>query len=188
MDKSAYQVTIENSIITAETLCNDYEECTFINCDFAELNLAEVAFFDCSFSGCNLTNVKIKHTAFKKAIFNDCKLMGIQFTDANRFLLELNFTNCILDYSSFYQLKLNKTCFLKCSLKDVDFVETDLSNASFDKSDLYAATFERTNLTNADFRTAINYNLDPSLNTVTGAKFSVLCLAGLLDKYKLKIT
>jgi uncharacterized protein YjbI with pentapeptide repeats len=114
--------------------------------------------------------------------------MGIQFTDANRFLLELTFTNCILDYSSFYLLKLSKTRFSNCSLKDVDFVETDLSNVSLDKCDLYAATFERTNLTHADFRTAINYNLDPSLNTMTGAKFSVLSLAGLLDKYKLKIT
>ena len=104
--------------------------------------------------------------------------MGIQFTDANRFLLELNFTNCILDYSSFYQLKLNKTCFLKCSLRDVDFVETDLSNASFDKSDLYAATFERTNLSHADFRTAINYNLDPISQYHDGCKIFSFKLSG----------
>ena len=106
----------------------------------------------------------------------------------NPFLLEISFDKCILDYSSFYALKLKKTNFGGCSLRDVDFVETDLTEADFSFCDLYAATFERTMLTKADFRTAKNYNLDPAVNSMNKAKFSVQGLAGLLDNHQLDIT
>ncbi|MDB9883268.1 pentapeptide repeat-containing protein [Bacteroidia bacterium] len=120
--------------------------------------------------------------------FADCKQLGFHFANANRFILELDFVNCQLDYASLYQLKLPKLRFHDCSLKDADFVEADLSGGTFDGCDLYAATFERTNLSGVDFRTAKNYNLDPEINTMTRAKFSIQGLAGLLDKHKLQIT
>ena len=114
--------------------------------------------------------------------------MGIHFANANTFLLEMRFNNCQLDYTSFYKLKLPKLNFTDCSLRDSDFVEADIVGADFSGCDMYGTSFERTNLSKADFRTASNYNLDPSLNKMTGAKFTAYGLAGLVSKHKLDIS
>ena len=49
------------------------------------------------------------------------------------------------------------------------------------------ARFGSTILAKADFTTAINLMLDPEMNTLKKAKFSVNGLPGLLLKYDLKI-
>lgn len=183
-----YAETVDTQTITQASLQKEYEQCVFINCDLSGLDLRDVSFEECRFSGCNFTDVKINNTALKQIQFYECKMLGLQFADSNPFLLEMSFEKCQLDYSSFYQLKLKKTKFEDCSLRDVDFVEAELTEVNFSGSDLYAATFERTILTKADLRTAKNYNLDPEVNTMTNAQFSVQGLAGLLDKHKLNIT
>jgi hypothetical protein len=45
------------------------------------------------------------------------------------------------------------------------------------------ARFEESNLERADFRTASHYSIDPEMNKLKGAKFSLLGIPGLLDKY-----
>jgi len=93
----------------------------------------------------------------------------------------------VLNFSSFYNLKIKKTQFDTCKLKQVDFVNADLSEAKFYNSDLTASIFENTNLEKADFATAFNFSIDPEKNKITGAKFSANNLAGLLDRYKLNL-
>jgi uncharacterized protein YjbI with pentapeptide repeats len=66
-------------------------------------------------------------------------------------------------------------------------VQTDFTNASFSECDLRNAIFENTILEKADFRSAINYTLDPEQNRIKGAKFSLQGLPGLLDRYKISI-
>ncbi|ELR71211.1 pentapeptide repeat protein [Fulvivirga imtechensis AK7] len=69
----------------------------------------------------------------------------------------------------------------------MDFAQAELSNAVFNDCDLLNATFESTNLEKADLRTASNYVLDPELNRIKGAKFSMPAVVGLLSKYDIKI-
>ena len=47
--------------------------------------------------------------------------------------------------------------------------------------------FYQTNIEECDFRTAYHFSIDPENNQVKKAKFSANGLAGLLDKYQLKI-
>ncbi len=72
-------------------------------------------------------------------------------------------------------------------MEQVDFSEADLSRSVFKNCDLSAAIFSNTNLEKADLFSASDFNIDPELNKITGAKFSSENLAGLLDKYKLII-
>jgi uncharacterized protein YjbI with pentapeptide repeats len=69
----------------------------------------------------------------------------------------------------------------------VDFTECDLSGSIFDNCDLTRARFERTVLEKVDFRTSYNYSIDPELNRIKNAKFSIVGIIGLLDKYDIEV-
>jgi len=49
------------------------------------------------------------------------------------------------------------------------------------------AIFSHTNLERADLRTSYNFTIDPEMNRIRKAKFSLNNLPGLLDKYELDI-
>jgi len=99
----------------------------------------------------------------------------------------MSFENCILNHSSFYQVKFKKTSFKKTQLREVDFVESDLTGSLFDGCDLAMAVFENTILEKVDFRCAFNYSINPEINRIKKAKFSLFGVAGLLGKYDIEI-
>jgi fluoroquinolone resistance protein len=165
----------------------EYENCTFNNCVFAHSDLSEVNFTDCSFENCDLSMTKLKHASFRDAVFTSCKLLGLRFDECNPFLLSFTFEGCILNFSSFFRLKLKKTLFRDCRMQEVEFVETDLSQSTFAACDLSGAVFEKTILEGADLRTAVHYSIDPELNRIAKAKFALTGLPGLLEKYKIVV-
>jgi len=83
--------------------------------------------------------------------------------------------------------KFKKTNFKNSQFHETDFSECDLTNSIFDNCDLTRAIFENTILENVDFRTAYNFEIDPELNRIKRAKFSVGNIPGLLTKYDIKI-
>ena len=165
----------------------DYENCIFNNCDFSNWDLSKRVFLDCAFITCNLGSAKLHKTAFKTVKFKDCKLLGLHFEDCDDFLFEVGFENCLLNLASFYKMKIRKTTFKSCNLSEVDFTETDLASAVFDNCDLTGTRFENTILEKADLRTSYSFSIDPELNKIKKAKFSIHGLAGLLDKYDIEI-
>ena len=116
-----------------------------------------------------------------------CKLLGLRFDECNPLLLSFSFQGCILNFSSFYKLKIKGTAFKDCKLEEVDFVESDLTNVRFENCDLTMASFENTTLSGADLRSARNFFIDPEKNKVKKAKFSLSGLEGLLDKYDIVV-
>jgi uncharacterized protein YjbI with pentapeptide repeats len=72
-------------------------------------------------------------------------------------------------------------------LQEADFSECELNSAIFDNCDLFNATFDQTNLEKADFRTAMNFRIDPERNKLKKARFSKSHLSGLLEKYDILI-
>jgi fluoroquinolone resistance protein len=165
----------------------DYEICHFINCNFSDVNLSHFNFTECEFTGCNLSMAKLGNTSFRDARFKDCKLLGLHFEHCKELLFAVDFDHCILNLSCFYNRKLKKTSFKNSSLQEVDFSEADLSDAIFHDCDLAGAIFDNTILEKADFRTAYHYTINPEINKIKKAKFSVTGLAGLLKKYDLQI-
>jgi uncharacterized protein YjbI with pentapeptide repeats len=73
--------------------------------------------------------------------------------------------------------------FKNCSLQEADFTNCNLSSSVFDNCNLEKATFENTILDKADFRTAYHYTINPELNSIKKAKFSLIGVVGLLSKY-----
>lgn len=165
----------------------EYDNCTFVNCNFAEGNLSKTSFLECRFEHCNLSNAVLKQTAFKEVEFAHCKMVGVDFSNCNDFLLEMNFEGCQLDLTSFYLLTLKGIKFTRCSLKEADFTQTNLTNATFEDCNLQRAVFDRTTLEKADLKTAQNYSIDPDNNVITKAKFALDGLPGLLEKHRISV-
>jgi fluoroquinolone resistance protein len=165
----------------------EYDNCSFINCDISNTDLSEIKFTECTFTGCNLSLAKLVKTAFREVKFKDCKLLGLHFEHCSEFGLQVGFDNCLLNHSSFYKTKMKKTVFKNSQLQEVDLTECDLTGSVFDNCDLMNATFENTIIEKADLSTAYNYSIDPEMNRIKKARFSLTGVMGLLDKYDIEI-
>ena len=165
----------------------EYENCTFNGCNFSGTDLSHMIFTECNFNGCNLSLSKLTNTGMRDIKFKDCKILGLHFEDCSDFLFAVTFDKCILNLSSFYRQKLKKTLFKNCNLHEVDFTEADLSDSIFENCDLSGAKFQSSILEKVDFRTSFNYSIDPEINKIKKAKFSIDGIAGLLDKYDIEI-
>lgn len=173
---------------TVEILAKgDYDNCLFDACNFANMDLSGVSFVECLFVNCDLSMVALSNTTLNSAHFDQCKMLGIRFEHCNPFSLSFSISKSILNYCSFYKMKMKGFSFKDCSFHEVDFSEADLSSTIFDRCDLLRAVFDRSNLEKADFRLAYNYSIDPSNNRVAKAKFSMPAAIGLLDKYNIII-
>jgi fluoroquinolone resistance protein len=168
-------------------LKGEYENCTFSNCIFSNTDLSGMSFSECEFDNCDLSTVKLVGTSLKDITFKNCKLLGLQFGQCKAFLLSFRFQSCVLNLSSFYNVKIKNTRFEDCKLHEVDFVSTDLTSALFKNCDLSKANFQSSSLEQADLRSAYNFSIDPESNRITKAKFSIQNISGLLDKYNLTI-
>ncbi len=159
----------------------------FVNCSFSNSDLTRTDFLDCSFEDCNFMLVRLNATGLKDVRFKQCKLMGFDFSLCSDFLFQVAFESCQLDYSLFAKKKMKQTRFEHCSLIECDFTECQLTESVFDECILTGSTFYLSRLEKADFRTAIDYSIDPDENYLKKARFSQSRLAGLLDKYDLRI-
>ncbi len=165
----------------------EFERCTFTNCNFSSSAILQSDFVDCLFDNCNFSMAKLNHSGLKNCDFVNSKIVGVDFSVCNDFLFTVNFKNCQLDYSTFFQKKMKKTQFIECSLKEADLSEVDLSEAIFHNCDLTGTVFDRTILFKSDLRTARNYIIDPENNKLKKARLAYPGLLGLLEKYDLVI-
>jgi len=165
----------------------EYDNCTFVNCDFSESYLSTISFLECEFIDCNLSMVKTKGTALKDVVFNNCKLVGFPFHDCNPFLFNVAFNDCQLNLSSFFNMKLKSTVFKSCKLEQTDFTNADLSQSKFIECNLYQAVFDNSNLEKVDFYTSYNLNINPENNRIKNACFSKENALGLLNTYQINI-
>ena len=170
-----------------ETTRSEFENCTFAQCDFSNGIFTASVFIDCIFTACNLTMAKLTDCLLNGAAFKDCKLLGVNFNDCVDVPFSVKFDGCIMDYCSFVKKKMKKTVFANSSMKGVDLSECDLTRSVFTNTDLMSAVFNRTILKEADFLTAKNFIIDPEINSVKKAKFSLHGIVGLLNKYDLNI-
>lgn len=165
----------------------EYDNCVFTGCTLSDSDLKDMIFVDCTFDACNLSMAQLSTTTIRDCAFKSCKMLGLHFADCNQFGLSASFEKCNLNLSSFYKTKFKKTLFANCALNEVDFTESDFSGSLFAECDFAKARFENTTIEKADLRTSFNYSIDPERNRIKKAKFSLMGITGLLDKYDIEI-
>ena len=156
----------------------EFNSCTFIKCNFTGTYFQRCSFRNCVFQNCDLSLVNIKDTSFSNTRFEDCKLAGINWTQSEWATSKLiqkpaDFVGCVLNYSSFMGLNLEKIIMTRCIAHDVSFEDANMSFMDCTGTDFENSRFNHTNLTSTDMRGAKNYNIDPILNTLKKTKFSM---------------
>ncbi len=114
-------------------------------------------------------------------------MFGLRFDTCNQFGLFLSFEDCSLDHSTFYKTKIKGTVFKNSKLIETDFSQCDLTGAVFENCNLERAVFQNSIIERADFCTSYNYSINPEINRIKKAKFSLTGVAGLLNKYDIEI-
>jgi uncharacterized protein YjbI with pentapeptide repeats len=165
----------------------EFERCRFMNCDFSACNFIGVTFINCVFLSCNFSGAKINHVALRTVHFEQCQIKDVNFSMCDKLIFEISFTDCTLDFTKFYGLRLKGTRFTNCSLIAVDFMGADVSEVDFDNCDLYRSEFGQANAMKANFKTSYHYTIDPVKTKVKNAIFSLPEAKGLLFKHDLLI-
>lgn len=165
----------------------EYDNCQFIACTFEKIHLSNYTFLECNFEDCNFTNTTFGGTSFQQVTFENCKLLGADFSVCNSFMLGVSFRESILSFAIFSSLVMKQTPFLNCNLTDADFTNADVSASDYSGSNLVRAVFENTILDKADFREAIDYEINPSKNSLKGTIFVKGNLTGLVQHLPISI-
>ena len=181
-------IEYENKDFTKEAMeLGDYEECSFVNCNFSQVDLATFMFINCTFIGSNLSLAKLINTIFREVIFKECKMTGLFFDTVNPFGFSCSFDHCNLSSSSFFKVKMKNAQFSNSTLVDVDFTECDINGSVLRNCDLTNAVFDQSNLEKVDFRTSYNYVIDIDRNRIKKSQHSLQSIHGLLYKYDILI-
>lgn len=165
----------------------DFTNCTFTNCKFFESQIIDSNLENASFDGCDLSLLKIKGSIFSDVLFSESKLTGINWTELGGLIFSVNFKKCILKDSIFVEMNLRDARFTDCDLSDTDFSYANLVDSSFEGCDLKNASFENTDLRGADLSKATNYSINPGMNKIKGAKFSLPEVLSFLDYLDIKV-
>ncbi|MBN2075640.1 MAG: pentapeptide repeat-containing protein [Dehalococcoidales bacterium] len=173
-EKDTYsQETFSKLVLAEETIESKvFDECEFTDCLFIGCKLEKCRLLNCKFDKCDLSNIIPMNSEFREVKFTNCKTIGIDWTRAGK-IKELNFSECLINYSNFRLLKLPKTVIKKCEVKEVDFIETDLKDSNLASSDFENSVFFKTNLSGVNFSHATNYTIDVNNNTLKKTRFSL---------------
>lgn len=161
--------------------------CKFTDCDFTESNFSNSLFADCIFKTSNLSLIKLTDSKLQNVYFDDCKILGVDFTQISKFIVKLGFRNSQISNCNFSTLDLKNSDFLNSQIIQSDFYKTNLSKSNFSGSDLKGTIFNNTDLTKADLKNAKNYAIDPLSNKIKQAEFTMPDAIGLLDPLQVKI-
>jgi fluoroquinolone resistance protein len=176
---------------TEDVISARFTDCKFINCKFPNILLKNSRFNNCEFIECDLNLVIIKSSSFPGTSFKKSKLMGINWTTSDwsntSFGKLKGFTDCVISLSTFINLDLKGIKIKDCIAHEVDFRNADMSEAELCGTDLLKSIFIKTNLTKADLSKAKNYDINPGLNTLSQAKFSLPEAMSLLYNMDIKL-
>lgn len=151
-----------------------FEGCTFQACTLTEASFIGCTFRECIFRECDLSLLQVADSAFVETEFHQCKMIGINWTDAQWTLLSrLDCYHCDISHSTFTDLDLRDGHFSHCKVENCDFSGASLQRFDCRHANFLESRFAETNLSEADFTGAENYAINVLANTIKGAKFSL---------------
>jgi len=171
------QVFEKVSLEQGRLVSSEFHDCTFDGCSFVETIFRNCRFVNSVFRDCDLSLTQVPHCSFTDTRFEKSKVIGVDWTRAHwpatRLGESIGFFECAISHSTFIGLKMPRIQIRDCVAVDVDFREAGLVGADFAGTDLSESLFLATDLTEADLSRARNYQIDPSRNDVTKARFAL---------------
>lgn len=164
----------------------EFEQCQFIDCSFIDCHIEQSHFYNTKFFNSSLSAVLPIDSRFIDVSFSNSKVIGIDWTRSQS-IQNLSFINSQINYSNFRQLEIPNSIIVSCEAKEVDFNETNLSSSDLHDTDFDQSIFHKTNLTKCNFLGAKNYFIDPRVNFIKKAQFSLPEALTLLQSFDISI-
>ncbi|HAP43318.1 MAG: hypothetical protein A2087_03575 [Spirochaetes bacterium GWD1_61_31] len=168
-------------------LGREFSACVFNDCNFTGSNLSGSTFEDCRFVGCNLSNPILENSRLIDLRFAGCKVVGLRLFTCRQLAFDLQFDACKLSVCNFSDVKMKKSKFTACQIDECYFQNSYLPEADFTASSFRNTLFSQADLQKANFRRASGYSIDPRLNNIRRAVFSVPAVLGLIDCFDIVI-
>jgi fluoroquinolone resistance protein len=150
----------------------EFFQCRFDGCQFLKCVFRRCRFEQCTFERCDLSLMKPLESRFTGVRFLKSKLLGADWTLAAT-PATVAFRGCTVNHSTFQRLALPKLEMAECIAHEVDFTDANLTKADFTRTDFLGSRFVQTNLSGADLSHATNYAIDPRVNRLKKAVFSL---------------
>ncbi len=143
----------------------EFSDVTFTGCNFFNVKFIGVTFTRSIFKGCDFSTASFDQCSFSDTHFDECKLIGINWAVAG-LAIDIQFSSCRLDYSSFLKLTLRNKKFEKCSAIECNFSHCDLRRSQFIECDLSNSSFTGADVRDTNFFTSTGVLIDPSTTKV----------------------
>lgn len=137
------------------------------NVIFNEITFRHIELIDVSFQNCDLSNVDFNEASLHRVEFINCKIIGINLSDAT--LRDVIFDNCNGQYAFFSYSNCKQVAFLQCQLRSSDFKNSTFSKVEFQESNLLQAQMHFTNLKGIDFTSCDIDGIGINIPDVKGA-------------------
>lgn len=105
---------------------------------------------DTEFLACNLANVDTTGGSFVRVGFVGSKLSGCRFSDA--LIRDVEFSDCKLDFSSFFGVKFKGVTFTNCELPEAEFQGVEFDSVQFDGCKFDRAACSQSKFSATEFR------------------------------------
>jgi len=179
-----YEDTAFTSLSLPDASLTDIEffRCRFDSCQFLRTVFCRCRFEACVFQKCDLSLLQVTDCRFVDAKFVKSKMLGIDWTRAAK-PLAIALHGCNVSHSVFVELHLPKLEMTECVAREVDFTGVHLTKANLSRTDFLGSRFIHTDLSCADFSQAVNYSIDPTVNRVKKAVFTLPEAMSLLSAF-----
>ncbi|WP_053955016.1 pentapeptide repeat-containing protein [Inediibacterium massiliense] len=157
-NQMAYQVSFEGVI--------------FKNVSFQDIALESLELTNVRFENCDLSNVDFKGAIIHRTEFVNCKLIGIDLSNATLQNVYVKECNGKFSFMRFIQMK--KVLFQDSLLENSDFQNSKLSKIQFDNCNLQLSQMSGTSLSGIDLSTSIVDGLGVRQEDIRGAIVSPL--------------
>lgn len=161
---------IEDEILSKK----EFFECSFINCDFENVQVQNCRFIDCTFDNCRVINPVFRYCSMSGCRFNASILLGINWDGLSDGVFSPfeAMDNCQLKYNNFPGINLAGFAFSSNDIIDSFFSDCNITNGNFSGCCLEKTSFEQCNLNGADFENAQGYIIDIKNCKIKSAVFS----------------
>ncbi len=139
------------------------------------------------FFACTFSSLPLIETDFLGTHFSECSF-GVPIYLCERRFFTPQFQSCVLIGCNFSHLSMRGISFCKSKVHECSFLEADLTGANLQETDFAGSLFHHTNLAKADFKGARSYAINPQVNVVKKACFSLPDALCLLESFEVDIS
>lgn len=164
-----------------------FENCHFEGLTFGEMDWRNTRFENCTFERCNLVGVRWTGARLHGVDFKECTVDRLRWSTLSPQFLNLSLHECQATGGDWSDLDLKGCKLIDSNLSACDFSGADARNVDWSGSKLTEVIFHRSDLREGDFRTAIEWNIDPQENRVRDARFASNNLEGLVGRMGIRL-